>query len=68
MYLYRKIGDRVNKNEPLLTIHAERDLKLQRALDELERSDVLGIGERMDMLIHEVRELPVAKTTFMIER
>jgi AMP phosphorylase len=68
VYLYRKIGDRVKRNEPLLTIHAERDVKLQRALDELEKSDVLGIGERMDMLIHEVRELPVAKTTFMIER
>jgi AMP phosphorylase len=68
VYLYKKIGDRVKTNEPLLTIHAERDLKLQRALDELERSEVLGIGERMDMLIHEVRELPVAKSTFTIER
>ena len=68
VYLYKKIGDRVKKNEPLLTIHAERDLKLQRALDEIERSEVLGIGERMDMLIHEVRELPVAKSTFTIER
>jgi AMP phosphorylase len=68
IYLYKKIGDRVKKNEPLLTIHAERDLKLQRALDEIERSEVLGIGERMDMLIHEVRELPVAKSTFTIER
>ncbi len=68
VYLHRKIGDRVKKGEPLLTIHAERDLKLQRALDELEKSDVLGIGERMDMLIHEVRELPVARTPFMIER
>jgi AMP phosphorylase len=68
IHLYKKIGDKVKRNEPMLTIHAERDLKLQRALDELERSDVLGIGERMDMLIHEVRELPVAKRTFMIER
>jgi AMP phosphorylase len=68
VYLCKKIGDKVRKNEPLLTIYAERDLKLQRALDELKRSDVLGIGERMDMLIHEVRELPVARTTFTIER
>ncbi|MBS7656318.1 MAG: AMP phosphorylase [Candidatus Bathyarchaeia archaeon] len=68
IYLHKKIGDRVKKGDPLLTIHAERDLKLQRALDGLEKADVLGIGERMDMLIHEVRELPVSKTTFMIER
>ncbi len=68
VYLCKKIGDRVKKNEPLLTVYAERDLKLQRALDSLEGSEVLGIGERMEMLIHEVRELPVAKSTFAIER
>ena len=68
IYLHRKIGDRVKKGEPLLTIHVERDVKLQRALDGLEKSDVLGIGERMDMLIHEVRELPVTRRPFMIER
>jgi len=66
--LYKKIGDKVRKNDPLLTIYAERDLKLQRALDELETAPVLGIGERMEMLIHEVKERPVTKTTFMLER
>ncbi len=68
LYLHKKIGDRVKKGEPLLTIYAERDLKLQRALDYLEKFDVLGIGERMNMLIHEVKEFPVGKTTFIIER
>jgi AMP phosphorylase len=66
--LCKKIGDKVRKNDPLLTIYAERDLKLQRALDELETAPVLGIGERMEMLIHEVKERPVTKTTFMLER
>jgi len=68
IYLHKKVGDTVKKNEPLLTIYAERNLKLQRALDELERTHVLGVGQRMEMLIHEVKERPVHKKTFMIER
>jgi len=68
IHLHKKVGDRVKKNEPLFTIYAERDLKLQRALDELERSHVLGVGERVEMLIHEVRERPVTKKAFMLER
>ena len=66
--LHKKIGDVVKKNDPLFTIHAERDIKLQRAIDRLEESYVLGIGERMEMLIHEVKELPVPKKMFMLER
>ncbi|MCW4019837.1 MAG: AMP phosphorylase, partial [Candidatus Bathyarchaeota archaeon] len=68
VYFYKKIGDVVKRNEPLFTIYAERDLKLQRALDQLEESYVLGVGERMEMLIHEVKERPVTKKTFMLER
>ena len=66
--LHKKIGDVVKENDPLFTIHAERDIKLQRAIDRLEESYVLGIGERMEMLIHEVKELPVPKKMFMLER
>ncbi len=66
--LYKKIGDPVKKDEPLFTIYAEKDVKLQRAIDRLEESYVLGVGERMEMLIHEVRELPVPKKAFMLER
>jgi AMP phosphorylase len=66
--LFKKIGDLVKKNECLFTIHAERGLKLQRALDKLESYLVLGIGERMEMLIHEIKERPVSKKTFMIDR
>jgi AMP phosphorylase len=68
IYLYKKIGDKVKKNEPLFTIHAERNVKLQRALDELERAHVLGVGDRIEMLIHEVKERPVTKKAFMLER
>jgi len=66
--LHKKIGDRVRKGEQLFTIYAERNLKLQRALDELERTPVLAVGDRIEMLIHEVKERPVTKKAFMLER
>lgn len=66
--LHKKIGDRVIKNEPLFTIYAERNLKMQRALDEFEKVPVLGVGDRIEMLIHEVKERPVTKKAFMLER
>ena len=66
--LHKKIGDAVRRNDPLFTIYAERDIKLERAIDRLEESYVLGVGERREMLIHEVKEFPVPKKTFMLER
>jgi len=66
--LHKKIGDAVRRNDPLLTVYAERSIKLERAIDRFEESYVLGVGERREMLIHEVKELPVPKKTFMLER
>lgn len=66
--LHKKIGDRVSKGDPLFTIYAERGTKLQRALDELERAEFMGVGERMEMLIHEVKERPITRKAFMLER
>jgi len=66
--LHRKIGDPVKRNDPLFTVYAEVNTKLQRALADLEGVPVLGVGQRMEMLIHEVRERPVTKRTFVLER
>ncbi|MCS7120408.1 MAG: AMP phosphorylase [Nitrososphaerota archaeon] len=68
VYLHKKLGDAVGEDDPLFTIYANSSVKLQRAIDELEGSYVLGVGERRDMLIHEIREIPVTKKTFMIDR
>lgn len=65
---HRKIGDKVVKDEPLFTVYAERNLKLQRALDELEKTRIMGVSDRMEMLIHEVKERPVTKKSFVLER
>ncbi|KYH41539.1 MAG: putative thymidine phosphorylase [Candidatus Bathyarchaeota archaeon B26-2] len=66
--LHKKIGDRVKEGEPLFTVYAEKSVKLQRALDALEERMFLRTGDRMEMLIHEVKERPVTKKAFMLER
>lgn len=66
--LHKKLGDIVNKGEPLFTIYAQRSTNLQRALDKLEEFEIMGIGDRMEMLIHEVKERPVTERTITLDR
>jgi thymidine phosphorylase len=58
----------VKKDEPLLTIYADREVRLQRAQERLERFKIMGIGDRIEMLIHEVKERPVIERTFTLDR
>ncbi|MEM1990254.1 MAG: thymidine phosphorylase, partial [Candidatus Bathyarchaeia archaeon] len=66
--LHRKIGDKVSEGEPLATVYAERPSKLERAISVFEEFPVIGVGNRMEMLIHEIKERPVTKKTFVLER
>ena len=66
--LHKKIGDKVSEGESLVTIFAERGSKLERAISIFEEFPAIGVGDRMEMLIHEIRERPVAKKTFILER
>mgnify|MGYP003784696187 CR=1 FL=1 len=66
--LHKKVGDKVEEDEPLITIYAERNLRLQRAREMLERSEIMGIGDQIQMLIHEVKERPVIERTFTLDR
>jgi len=66
--LYKKVGDSVKAGERLFTVYAEKARKLKRAKDVVESVDVIGVGERMEMLIEEVRELPIHKKAFILER
>jgi AMP phosphorylase len=66
--LYKKIGDPVEKDEKLFTIYAEKTRKLKRAQEVLADNRAVGVGERMEMLIHEVKEHPVHKKSFILER
>lgn len=66
--LYKKVGDPVKKGEKLFTVYAEKSRKLERIRKVLEEEKIIGVGERMEMLIHEVKEIPVAKKAFILER
>jgi len=68
IYLYKKLGDKVKKDEKLFTVYAEKQRKLERVQKILEEENVIGVGERMEMLIHEVKEIPVHRKAFILER
>jgi len=66
--LHKKVGEKVKKGGKLFTIYAEKMRKLERVRRVLEEEKIIGVGERMEMLIEEVKELPVHKKTFILER
>ena len=66
--LHKKIGDKVSSGDALVTLFAERSIKMQRAIEIFENIPVIGVGNRMEMLIHEIKERPLAKKTFVLER
>lgn len=66
--LYKKLRDRVKKGEKLFTVYAEKNMKLQRAQEMLEEEVVIKVGDRMEMLIGEVKEVPVHEKAFILER
>jgi len=66
--LYKKLGDHVAKDERLFTIYSEKHPKLENARQLMEETPIVGVGERMEMLIHRIKEIPVHKKTFILER
>lgn len=66
--LNKKIGDRVRKGEVILEVYSEKSTKLNAAERLLQEEKPFGIGERMEMLIREVKEVPVTKKAFILER
>ena len=66
--LYKKLNDKVLKGEKILTIYAEKERKLERAKKLLEEINVIGVGEKREMLIQHLKEIPLHKKTFILER
>lgn len=64
----KKIGDSVSKGDVLFTIYAEKSRKLDRTHDLMEEVDPVGIGRRMEMLIHTVKDIPIVSRSFVLER
>jgi AMP phosphorylase len=65
---YKKIGDRVNKDEKLFTVYAEKSSKLERVRKIIDEDKIVGVGERREMLIDIVKEVPAHKKAFIMER
>lgn len=68
IHLHKKIGDCVEKDERLFTIYADKARKLKRAKDALEEEEAVAVGDRIEMLVHAVRENPLHKKSFILER
>ena len=52
----------------LFTVYAEKSRKLSRVEDLLLELEPIGVGERREMFIHKVKESPVVKRAFVIDR
>jgi AMP phosphorylase len=66
--LYKKLNDNVRKGEKILTIFSEKGKKLERAIKLFEDLNAIGIGEKIEMLIHKVEEIRETKKSFILER
>ena len=66
--MYKKLGDSVKKGEKLFTVYSEKSRKLNRVRRILDESCPMGIGSRMEMLIHKVKDIPLSKRSFILER
>jgi AMP phosphorylase len=68
IFLHKKLGDVIARGESLFTIYSERSANLQRAIDKLDEFEIMGIGDRMEMLIHEIRERPITERAITLDR
>jgi AMP phosphorylase len=66
--LRKKIGDKIKKGEKIFTVYAEKQRKLERVAKVLESEEPFGVGSRIKILIHTVKEKPLHKKTFILER
>lgn len=68
VFLYKKLGDRVAKGEKLFTVYSEKQQKLEEVRRIMEGSEAMGIGERMNMLMHHIKEVRLQRRSFILER
>lgn len=64
----KKEGDRVKSGDLLFTVYAEKSRKLSRVEDLLSGLEPIGVGERKEMFIHKIKESPLVKRAFVIDR
>jgi AMP phosphorylase len=68
IYLYKKMGEKVEKGEKLFTVYAEKPRKLKLAKEKLDESPALYLGEHRDMLLRKVIETTIMGKPAIIDR
>jgi len=66
--LHKKEGDKVKTGDLLYTVYAEKSRKLSRVEDLLLEIEPVGVGERREMFIHKIKESPLVRRAFVIDR
>jgi AMP phosphorylase len=67
IYFKKKLGDKVKKGEVLFEIYAEKSNKLKRAIDNVGKLDVIGVGKERAMLLEKVPHVEEERY-FILER
>ncbi len=64
----KKVGDKVRVGDVLYTIYSEKSRKMSRAIEILSETEPFGIGDNTEMLIHKIKESPLVKRSFIMDR
>jgi AMP phosphorylase len=70
LILRTKLGERVKKGQPTMEIIAERNTKLESALELAQRIQPIGLSKKPEdrMLMERIPTVVVHKKTFILER
>ncbi len=68
MKLYKKVGDKVEKGDKLFTIFAEKTGKLNMAVKNLDKLNLIYVGQKREMLINKLEEIRAHGKEFILER
>ena len=66
--LHKKMGDHVKKGETLFEIFAEKEHKMERALNKMKELQVMGVGKTSEMMLAEIPEVEKNRKYFILER
>lgn len=66
--LHKKLGDKVNKDDILFELYAEKGHKLKEALKLVEEAKVVGVGKKYSIVLAEIPEEEEKRKYFILER
>ncbi|HJS65087.1 MAG TPA: AMP phosphorylase [Nitrososphaeraceae archaeon] len=66
--IHKKIGQKVKKDDKLLTIYSEKKNRIHSVEKMLTEIKPIQVGNRHEMIIHTFLDIPEPKKTFILER